>query len=65
MDNSNNIFLLLFSITMEINIFIIIYYNKYRIYTNIYKYTYFIMIGNILIILLIIKIIIINYKLLL
>lgn len=65
MDNSNNIFLLLFAITMEINIFIIIYYNKYRIYTNIYKYTYFIMIGNILIILLIIKIIIINYKLLL
>ena len=65
MDNSNNIFLLLFSITMEINIFIIIYYNKYRIYTNIYKYTYFIMIGNILIIPLIIKIIIINYKLLL
>lgn len=65
MDNSNNIFLLLFAITMEINIFIIIYYNKYRIYTNIYKYTYFIMIGNILIIPLIIKIIIINYKLLL
>ena len=65
MDNSNYIFLLLFAITMEINIFIIIYYNKYRIYANIYKYKYFIMIGNILIILLIIKIIIINYKLLL
>ena len=41
MDNSNNIFLLLFSITMEINIFIIIYYNKYRIYANIYKYTFY------------------------